>query len=841
MGFFYSETQYKAAKKRSHNVNVETLHKFRCKVCPLRNELQVLPSGSRKPLVYFLGGAPGEKEADMGKPFTGRPGRLLRSLIPEKYRKQVRFNYVVLRELPDGADPQFYEIESCRYNILEDIEETVPKIIVPLGPVALNWCIKETAISSWRGRFVPAKFGKHECWVFPLYDPLDLLEKRKQLKNGVIAKSDQEKVFARELKRVFAEASILPDAAVTKSEELHEGCKIFTGEKGDAEVKKIVRLLDIFTDEESVAIDIECNGLRPYANGFKILTVALSNGIETFAFPLRHKQSVWSKKQLETVEKAFVDFLYNSDVAKIAHNLSYELEVLIFFYGKKLSRATVWHDTMAQAYCLDERRGMHSLDTLCLQYFGFLLKELFDLDRKNLDDEPLLDVLKYNSLDAKYTKLLFGQQNIILENNRLQQVCRDQVRRVPTCVLTQFKGLEVDQNNVRKHQKRLGNEIEKIKEQINSYEEVVQFKRRFGSFNPLSVKDINSLFTKVIQDKQFKTGGSTRKEVLDKADHPISKDIIKLREINKLKSTYVDELSEKDGAVLWPDKKLHPILNTIFTTTRRLSSDSPNEQNFPKRKNKIVRDQITAPEGYYFFSADYGQIEARVIAMASKDKTLVAALWERYDIHTEWAEQIASMYPSVIGGKKFLKDKEVMKVMRDKAKNKMVFPAFFGSSPNSIATNLGLPKDVMYKLFDKFWYSFPGVLKWQEELVRQYDQIGYVESLTGFRRRAPLSKNEVINMPIQSTAADIVVNAMNELSEYALEEDLPQFQAIMNIHDDLSFYLPKKTLEDDVEVVVDKMLNPDFDFLNVPLSVEISIGTNWYNVKDVESYFSDQW
>jgi DNA polymerase I-like protein with 3'-5' exonuclease and polymerase domains len=244
---------------------------------------------------------------------------------------------------------------------------------------------------------------------------------------------------------------------------------------------------------------------------------------------------------------------------------------------------------------------------------------------------------------------------------------------------------------------------------------------------------------------------------------------------------------------------------------------------------------------------DYGQIEARVIAMFTRDRVFCKALWENYDIHMEWAERLARAYPARIGGKQNLTDKKVMKDFRTDIKNQWTFPLFFGARLESAAEYLKIPEETLRPHYNEFWRTFSGVKGWQERLLESYRKIGYVECLTGRRRRGPLTLNQVINSPVQGSAAEIVLDGMSRLSEAGDSELQPE----INIHDDLTYCrVPIKRVDDIAEKVISAMLSPPFDFINVPITVEMSVGQNWmpYDAKlnpeglnDVGVFSSDKW
>lgn len=251
-----------------------------------------------------------------------------------------------------------------------------------------------------------------------------------------------------------------------------------------------------------------------------------------------------------------------------------------------------------------------------------------------------------------------------------------------------------------------------------------------------------------------------------------------------------------------------------------------------------MREQVDALDGHVLVSIDFGQLEWCLACICCRDKAMVDATWTGYDVHMAWATKIARRWPGLIGGKKYIKDQTKMKKARGLVKNKMVFPVIFGATKESVAGYLGMPEDVTNKIFSEFWDTFSGLNRWQKKLMKGYYDTGYVENLFGRKRRYPMTKNEAINHPIQSSAAEIVCDAMDRLSILALENDRPYLHPRMNIHDDLTFIIPEKKVDDSLEIIVPEMLKLPFDFINVPMSVEVSIGTNWGNKEEIGKFWT---
>jgi DNA polymerase-1 len=220
----------------------------------------------------------------------------------------------------------------------------------------------------------------------------------------------------------------------------------------------------------------------------------------------------------------------------------------------------------------------------------------------------------------------------------------------------------------------------------------------------------------------------------------------------------------------------------------------------------------------------------------------VQALKDNYDIHTEWMERLVKRYPRWLQGSDTIKDADTAKKYRAIAKNKLVFPAIYGAGTNSIAEYLHIPENVADDIMSDFWSIFTGLKSWQDRLMRGYYETGYVNSPTGRQRRYPLTRNQVINFPVQGVASDIVCESMNTLSEFALKEKAMFLHPRLNIHDDLTFVVPnaKKVISDAIEIITEVMLTPPFDFINVPLSVECALGHNWYEMKTMDKYWSNK-
>lgn len=831
---------------------IALLHKLECKACPLNlmPNGKLEPTGADRPLVYILGEAAGATEAEEREQFVGESGQLLRAYIPRKYKEALRFNNCARSHPPRNETPDKTILECCRPSVVRDIEASKPRAIFGFGNVPLEWVSGFNGITLWRGRKMPVKVGSHTCWYYPMLHPAYLIRQRRYDEP-----SEEERMFGFDMRRAFAEVESLPKPRVHTAADARRDVETISGDEGEADLERVLEALRWAARQPVIGLDYETNGLRPYFAGAKILSGAVATEERAVAIAFDHPEAGWTPDQRAALQDIWIDFLHDARGKKVVHHLAFEMEWTAKFFGRELLRRGAWGDTSTQACILDERKGNKkagpfSLEFLVQQYFGINLKKLTGLDRSNLAEAPLEAVLQYNAPDARYHMLLFLEQAKLIEEQGLQEAYLLGLRSVPTVVLTQAKGLPVDQKEVLRLKKKYEGVRDGLFKEIAALPVVKQFERLKGAtFKPLSnpdvlyvLKDILHRPEILVKDKYTKKDKySADESILEQIEHPLAKLLVDLRKVNKQKSTYVDPLDENDEAsLIYADGLLHAQFNTVFAETGRLSAQDPNLQNFPKRDNdaKEVRKQIVAPPGCLMLAFDMGQIEARVIAMFTKDKRFCKSLWERYDIHMEWAERLARAYPARVGGKKNLTDKKAMKDFRTDVKNQWTFPLFFGARLESAAGYLNIPVDVIKPHYDEFWRQFSGVKDWQDQQLEFYHEYGYVECLTGRRRRGPMSTNQIFNSPVQGTAAAIVLDAMARISETGD----PELQPEINIHDDLTWArVPEKKVDDFAEKILNIMLKPAFPWINVPLTVEGALGSNWLEMEEFGTFSSDEW
>ncbi|MEC9488159.1 MAG: DNA polymerase I, partial [Halanaerobium sp.] len=331
--------------------------------------------------------------------------------------------------------------------------------------------------------------------------------------------------------------------------------------------------------------------------------------------------------------------------------------------------------------------------------------------------------------------------------------------------------------------------------------------------------------------KRTKTGYSTSADVLEqlKEHHEIIELILEYRQITKLKSTYIDALppliNPRTG-------RIHTSFNQMVTSTGRLSSTNPNLQNIPIRteEGRKVREFFIPREGAVFLSADYSQVELRVLAHISQDPGLLTAFQEGEDIHNQTAAEVFNVAPD-----------EVEREHRRMAKV-INFGIAYGMSPYGLARDLGVTREEAEEYIDKYFERFPGVKKYMDRTIAQARKEGYVTTIMGRRRyisqiksrnyhQRSFAERAAINTPIQGSAADIMKKAMLDVFS-ALNDKYPETRILLQVHDELVLEVPEEKFSQVAKLVRKKMERTVK--LDVPLLVDLKWGYNWRDTQKMK-------
>ncbi len=800
----------------------------------------MLPRGAQYPLIYIVGDYPRKKDDEDGIPFSGRRGAVFTEKLPRGADRKIAYDNIIRTHPKDEVTAAHYAAFAPL--VEEAIRKAQPSVVVTVGAAATSYFtgLEAKDLYAVRGKPLAAKIGSYVCWIVPTIDPSTFIESEDERVDKVAGK-EWLRALACDMKVAYELA--LEDTVPPFTEReaaLGSYKKLST-------IDEVEAAFEYLSKQPVVGWDIETNCFRPYSAGSKILTMAFSDGKHTFSLPFQHSQAKWSAKHFAAVDKMVLAFLRRQTDLIVAHNLPFELEWAFHRYGNLVFDGR-FACSLQAGFALDpgppgenQSAGL-SLHTLCIRYFGLPLKSLSNVTVSNLDEAALDNVLKYNALDARWCAKVFNKQWPDIERLNLKESYRRQIERIRPVVHAQATGLPVDQNVVQGFQKRFEAELKAAEEAIREDAQVKAFEKKYAiSFMPTSQKEVGRLLGDFLALPGIKVGSSYKTDekhlraFADKVD--IINPILDLRGIHKLKGTYVDRFDMRNpNSYVYPDGRVHCTFGITRTRTARLQSEDPNNQNWPKRKHREIRSQLKAPKGWVWVSSDQGQIEARVLAMESRDPNWVRMIKEKYDVHAEWSEKIAAL-PGCTFAARYGND---AKVMRSEAKNKWVFPAFFGSSLTSIINNLDLPPEPAEELFEEFWETFAGVKRWQKKKWSTYEEKGFVRSLTGRVRWAPLSWNMVINTPVQSCASDITVDAMYRLFKLAIETDRPWLAPVLQVHDDLTALVPEKNLDEAIDCIVRAQLGFSASWVNVPLSVEVEVGPDLASMKHVGTWTTDQ-
>jgi len=528
--------------------------------------------------------------------------------------------------------------------------------------------------------------------------------------------------------------------------------------------------------------------------------------------------------------------LFAGSAEKIGHNLKFDLAVLL---EHQMEVTGPFFDTML-AHSLLEPDQRHNMDTLSEQYLAYtpvpisaLIGEksaqgqgdLFGTDTvpTSMADVDVDKLKEYAAEDADVTWQLAQIFQPQLEPKGQSEVFYDiESPLLPVLVRMEHWGVKIDVQALREFGVQLEKQAEGLQKKIHGYVET--------PFNIGSPKQLGEvLFEKLkLAEKPKKTATGqyqTNEQVLQslQGTHPIIEDILNYREVTKLKSTYVDALP---AAVSPVTGRVHTTLHQLMTSTGRIASNNPNLQNIPVRSDqgKEIRKAFIAGEpGCVLMSADYSQIELRVMAAISEDSAMLEAFVQGHDIHQATA---AKVYGVPLEG--------VLPDMRRTAK--MVnFGIIYGISAFGLSQRLGIPRGESAKIIESYFAQFPGIKSYLDRTVEDAKSKGYVETLAGRRRylRDINSANATVrgaaeriamNMPIQGTAADMIKLAMVRV-DAALRTGGYKTKMLLQVHDELVFEVPLAEVDSVRKLVIDGMKNalP----LRVPILVEVGVGTNW--------------
>lgn len=679
---------------------------------------------------------------------------------------------------------------------------------------------------------VPVQFDEEKfLYKGPLQEPLSQLCDElefKTLKKRLFGEETSEAVVSKSTKSRKSEAgqiSIFGEAEVAVTEEAAEATTLDTIYTTPHDYyilhtpalrKKLIEHLLL---QEEICFDTESTGIDAFEAEIVGLSISYKKG-EAYYIPFPHNFED-SKKVLEE----FVPVFSNEAIMKTGQNLKYDI-LLLKKYGIEVKGKIF--DTMLVHYLLepDMRHNMDFLAETYLRYSPVSIETLIGkkgAKQKNMRDVPVEKVAEYAGEDADITYQLKTCFAPMLQEQKLDKLFFEvEAPLIPVLTDMESAGVTIDTNALKEYSRQLQADIIELEKEI--------FKAAGCEFNIASPKQLGEiLFDRLKIDpnaKKTKTGQyATGEEVLARLapEHKIAKQILDYRELQKLKSTYVDTLPE----LISPrDGRIHTCYNQAVAATGRLSSTNPNLQNIPIRTDKgkeIRKAFVKKDNSHLIMSADYSQIELRIMAAFSKESNMIEAFRKGIDIHTTTASKVFKVGLE-----------EVNSDMRRKAK--MVnFGIIYGISAFGLAQRLDIPRKEAAEIIEAYFREFPGIKKYMDDVVNIARDQEYVETILGRRRylRDINSRNmtlrgfaerNAINAPIQGSAADMIKVAMIHIHDWMKKEKL-QSQMILQVHDELVFdvHLSEQEVMKEQIAHFMKTAIP----LDVPMEIGIGFGENW--------------
>lgn len=573
-----------------------------------------------------------------------------------------------------------------------------------------------------------------------------------------------------------------------------------------------------FLSAKTLSLDTETTGTDAMTAELVGLSFAVEE-FEAYYIPVPPE-----REEAQKIVDIFKPAYENPSSLKTGQNIKYDMLVLAR-YGVDIKGKMF--DTMVAHYVLQPELP-HNMDALAEQYLGYSTIKIEELigpkgkKQKNMRDLPPGDVYEYSCEDADVTlRLKNALHDELVRNDAIQLFEEVEMPLVRVLAAMELTGVRIDTETLRETSELFTLRMNKLEEEV--------FALAGESFNLSSPKQVGEiLFDKLKIDeraKRTKTGQYvTSEEVLEKLRprHEIVDRILNYRGLKKLTSTYVDSLP----TLINPSTgKIHTSFNQTVTSTGRLSSSNPNLQNIPVRGDdgKEIRKAFIPEPGCTFFSADYSQIELRIMAHLSGDKHMIEAFLEGDDIHASTA---AKIYHKPIG--------DVTRDERRKAKTAN-FGIIYGISVFGLAERLNVPRSEARELIDGYFATYPRVREYMDESIERARRQGYIETLLRRRRYLPdinsrnaivrgYAERNAINAPIQGSAADIIKIAMVRIYNRFLSENL-RSTMMLQVHDELNFSVVPEEREIVEQIVIHEMENAYS--LSVPLKADCGWGANW--------------
>ncbi len=735
-----------------------------------------------------------------------------------------------------------------------------PVEIIDVDRVKEKWGVKPEQIADYLGLIgdtsdnIPGVKGIGPAKAKPLlgeFNSLEgILENLDKIDNkriaGMIAEGAKSAIFSKMLATIKIDVplEIKIDDLKTKSVnqpvlielfkelEFYSLIKSLGVEKKSAKVEKwyktiqkrdnLAKLIKTLKKVKLLSVDLETTSTNPMEAeivGISFSWEANKGVYIPIQYPSMQKSLFGDDDKLEYLQ-ILKPVLEDEHIPKCGQNLKYDM-LILRRYGIELKN--VVFDTMVAAFLIQPDSRSYKLDKLSQQYLNYRMQPIEDLIGKGknqigMDEVPIDKVTFYAAEDADVALQLVPVFREKLKEDKTEDVFNNiEMPLIPVLMQMEQNGVYIDTDFLKNMSRELSKKIETLSDQIYFEADV--------KFNINSPKQLGE----VLFDKLELSSGrkrSTAVNVLEKLrdEHPLPGLILDYRTLTKLQNTYVDALP---NLVNKQTGRVHSSFNQTVASTGRLSSSEPNFQNIPIRTDigrEIRKSFIPQRTGWKLLSADYSQIELRVMAHLSKDPELNRAFAEGVDIHTRTAALVYGV-----------DEKDVLPEMRRVAKV-VNFGIMYGAGPFRMSGELKIPLNDARKIIDHYFETYPGINNYIINTLAEARENEFVKTLAGRLRYVydinssnrnirEATERAAINMPIQGTAADMIKIAMIRIHHKLIQEQLRSMM-ILQIHDELLFEAPDEEMDMLKSIVVTEMENalP----LDVPLKVDVGIGNSWY-------------
>jgi len=585
------------------------------------------------------------------------------------------------------------------------------------------------------------------------------------------------------------------------------------------ELKDLVKKVQ---NSDMVSIDLETTSVNPMVAEIVGVSISFKKD-EGFYIPvlyLEKNKNNFGADDLKIVLENLKDFLENDKIKKVGQNIKYDT---LIFSRNGINVAGIYFDTMVAASILNPSARSYKLDMLSIEFLNYTMVPIEDLigrgkDQITMDMVPIEKAAYYAAEDADIVLQLSQIFISKLEENKQMDFFIDiEMPLITVLTKMELEGVFVDQESLNAMSVKIGDRLDILVKDI--------YKISDTEFNVNSTQQLAKILfddLKLTQIKKRSTAENVLKELIQ--EHELPTLILEYRKLNKLKNTYVDALP----TVINPDtKRIHSTFNQTIASTGRLSSTNPNFQNIPirtKEGREIRKSFITQRDNWEILSADYSQIELRVMAHLSEDLELCNAFNANLDIHTRTASLIYNVSID-----------DVQPDMRRTAKV-INFGIMYGAGPFRISQELGISRKASQEIIKEYFNQYSGVKKYISATLDKARSDNFVETLLGRRRsvwdinsqnalKRQAAERIAINMPIQGSAAELIKIAMIDVQKN-IELEHMDSKLILQIHDELLFEFPVD--EKDVLIPLVKESMENAMKLKVPVIVDYGSGKDWF-------------